>query len=92
MPYIYVENLEDGQEEANVYTQDDIDKANERIAELEQQRDTAIERAVDAENKLRESKEKYANTFFSKSKVPEHPKKQTVNVGAQSLEELFGME
>jgi hypothetical protein len=92
MPYIYVENLEEGQEEANVYTQEDIDKANERITELEQQRDTAIERAVDAENKLRESKEKYANTFFNKSKAPEVTKSEPVNVGVQTLEELFGME
>ena len=92
MPYIYVENLEDGQEEADVYTQEDLDKANNRIEELEQQRDAAIERAIDAEKQLRESREKYANTFFSKSKAPMSMKKEPVNLGVQSLDELFGME
>ena len=93
MPYIYVENLEDGQEEANVFTQEEMEQANSRIAELEEQRDTAIDRAVDAENNYKELKDKYARTFLSKSKEPLNaPKIQSEKIGAQSLEELFGTE
>lgn len=89
MPYIYVETLEEGQEEVEVFTQDDINELNSKIQELENQRDAAIDRAVEAEKNYSETRKKYADTFLKSSKPSQHVNKP-VNIPPQSLNDLFG--
>lgn len=43
----------------------------ESLADMEKQRDDAIQRAVDAEASLKEQKQKYADAFFASNKQPE---------------------
>ena len=43
----------------------------ESLADMEKQRDDAIQRAVDAEKSLKEQKQKYVDAFFASSKQPE---------------------
>ena len=49
----------------------------ESLADMEKQRDDAIQRAVDAEKSLKEQKQKYVDAFFASSKHPEQ--KETVD-------------
>lgn len=89
MPYIYVENLEEGQEEAPVIERTEHDALQQQLEETRAQRDQAIERAEAAEKGWREAKEKYANTFLTTpARIIENhmPKKATT---AQSVSELF---
>lgn len=43
----------------------------ESLADMEKQRDDAIQRAVDAEASLKEQKQKYVDAFFASNKQPE---------------------
>lgn len=43
----------------------------ESLADMEKQRDDAIQRAVDAEASLKEQKQKYVDAFFSSNKQPD---------------------
>lgn len=43
----------------------------ESLADMEKQRDDAIQRAVDAEASLKEQKQKYVDAFFASNKRPE---------------------
>lgn len=43
----------------------------ESLADMEKQRDDAIQRAVDAEASLKEQKQKYVDAFFGSNKQPE---------------------
>lgn len=43
----------------------------ESLADMEKQRDDAIQRALDAEASLKEQKQKYVDAFFSSSKQPD---------------------
>lgn len=43
----------------------------ESLADMEKQRDEAIQRAVDAEASLKEQKQKYVDAFFASSKQPD---------------------
>ena len=43
----------------------------ESLADMEKQRDEAIQRAVDAEASLKEQKQKYVDAFFASDKQPE---------------------
>ena len=43
----------------------------ESLADMEKQRDDAIQRAVDAEASLKEQKQKYVDAFFAGNKQPE---------------------
>lgn len=90
MPYLYVEELEEGQEEADVVERSVHDSVLESLRTAEQMRDDAISRAEAAEGDLRKQKEKYANTFLSKKPesgdpVP-HPKPE---IPPQSFSDLF---
>lgn len=42
----------------------------ESLADMEKQRDDAIQRAVDAEASLKEQKQKYVDAFFASNKQP----------------------
>ena len=88
MPFIFVEELQDGQEEAQVIEQSVHNEILRQLEDAREQRDQAIERAEIAEKGWRESKEKYANTFLTTpSKIVDNsmPRKIT----AQSVSELF---
>jgi hypothetical protein len=43
----------------------------ESLADMEKQRDDAIQRAVDAEASLKEQKQKYVDAFFASNKHPD---------------------
>lgn len=87
MPYIYVETLEEGQEPADVVERAEFDSLNEMLGQAQDQRDQAIERAVNAESDYSKMRQKYADTFL---RTPSQTKPaETANL-PQSLEELFG--
>lgn len=50
----------------------------ESLADMEKQRDEAIQRAVDAEASLKEQKQKYVDAFFASNKQPD-PKEPVDN-------------
>ena len=88
MPYVFVEELQEGQEEADVIERTEHDALQQQLEETRTQRDQAIERAETAEKGWRESKEKYANTFLTTpSKIVENHTPRTLT--AQSVKELF---
>lgn len=45
--------------------------SSESLADMEKQRDDAIQRALDAEASLKEQKQKYVDAFFASNKQPE---------------------
>jgi hypothetical protein len=49
----------------------------ESLADMEKQRDDAIQRAVDAEDSLKEQKQKYVDAFFASNK--QHDVKEPVD-------------
>ena len=88
MPYVYVEQVEEGMQEADVVERSDLDTIKEELESIKNQRDEAIERAVKAEEDYGKMREKYANTFLSNKPKPiKEPK--PLNLAPQSLEELF---
>ena len=89
MPYIYVENLEEGQEEADVIERSEISDIQIQLEEAKSQRDMAIERAVKAEDDYSKMREKYANTFLGKPRQSEPSRSKPENLMPQSIEELF---
>lgn len=90
MPYIYVEELEEGQEEAPVIERTEHDALMQELEEIREQRDSAIERAETAEKGWREAKEKYANTFLTTPSKIVNDNTQ-IKRSAQSVSELFNM-
>lgn len=88
MPYIFVEELPEEVEEADVVERSELDSAITERDEARTQRDEAIERAVSAENDLAKQKEKYANTFLSKK--PEKKEEPTLSKPV-GLSNLFGL-
>lgn len=73
MPYVFVEVLDEGMEEADVVERSELDNAITERDAAREQRDQAIERADKAETDLTAQKEKYANTFLSRSRQkPKH--------------------
>ena len=71
MPYVFVEELIEGLEEADVVERSELETITSERDEARQQRDDAIERAVKAESDLTAQKEKFANTFFQqRSQMP----------------------
>ena len=89
MPYIVLEELEEGQEEADVVERSKFDELSEQLKSVTEQRDEAIDRAVNAENDYAAMRQKYADTFLQKPR-PQQAKSKPENVPPQSLAELFG--
>ena len=88
MPFVFVDELQEGQEEAQVVEQGVHDELSRQLEEVREQRDKAIERAETAEKGWQEAKEKYANTFLTTpSKIIENHKPR--NLSAQSVKDLF---
>lgn len=87
MPYIFVEELEEGQEAAEVVDKSEYDTLDSLYQEAQNQRDAAIERAVNAESDYSKMRQKYADTFL---KTPSKIQKQTPeSILPQSIDELF---
>lgn len=74
MPYVFMEELPEGFEEADVVERSELDSITTERDEARQQRDSAIERAEQAEGDLQAQKEKYANTFLSSQRKNPEPK------------------
>lgn len=91
MAYIFVDEIPDGFEEAEVVSKQDFDNLQANLNEVIQQRDEAVERAVNAEEGWQKSREKFANTFLSTpSKLAEDDDSaEKINLTAQSFESLF---
>lgn len=71
MPYVYMDELPDGMEEAIVYSEEDY---NGVTAQLEQVQAESAELAIERDNLAREldaAKTKFANAFLSS---PQHAK------------------
>ena len=90
MPYVFVDELPDGVEEANVVPLSDYDSLQQDLADMTNQRDEAIERAVTAEEGWKKSKEKFANTFLSTpTSIKDDKAQEPLNLTAQNIESLF---
>ena len=68
MPYVFVEELAEGQEEADVVERSQLDEVMESLRTAETMRDSAIQRAEQSESALAAQKKKYAETFLSTPK------------------------
>lgn len=96
MPYILVETLPDGVEEADVVTREEYESVVAERDSTMQQRDDALQRIVEAEQEVRDTKARYADAILSagqKPTVPE-PKRNSVTKPklTMSTSDLFGEE
>ncbi|MBR2553450.1 MAG: hypothetical protein IKE94_01200 [Aeriscardovia sp.] len=91
MPYVFVEELQEDQEQADVIERTEFERVSDELEEMREQRDTAIERAEIAEKGWREAKQKYADTFLTTpAKIIEnHNGDKSEPLTAQSIKELF---
>ncbi len=90
MAYIFVEEIPEGFEEAEVIPIDDYNNLQETLNETIKQRDEAVERAVTAEEGWQKAREKFANTFLSTpAKIKEEESAEKINLTAQSFDSLF---
>lgn len=94
MPYIYVEELPEGTEAANVVEQEHYDALADELATAAGQRDEALEQLAESRKETRAAKAKYAKYVLdggSKDKdedqKPEAPRAEGMTVG-----KLFGKE
>lgn len=76
MPYVFVEELGDGQEEADVVERTQFDEVMESLHTAETMRDSAIQRAEQSERDLAAQKRKYAETFLSKPPIQQGSKNE----------------
>lgn len=88
MPYVFVEELPEDAEEADVVERSELDSTITERDEARSQRDEAIERAEAAESDLEKQREKYANTFLSRKREPEPNNDYKKPMGMSSL---FGL-
>ena len=65
MPYIYVDELPEGTEEADVVSREDYDSVATQRDEFESQRDDALAQIEEARSQVREAKAKYADMVLS---------------------------
>lgn len=65
MPYIEVETLPEGVEEADVVSRADYDSVIQERDSTIQQRDDALTRIEEAEKEVRETKARYADAILS---------------------------
>lgn len=90
MPYIYVDEIPEEVEEAQVVEQSEFDNLQNDYEIVIAQRDEAIGRAEVAEAALKESKQKYANAFLSTpARIDNDESGEKVNLTAQSIDSLF---
>ena len=93
MPYIYVDEVPEGTEAAEVVSQENYNSLAEELAATMGQRDEALQHLEESRRQTREAKAKYAKYVLDGSKPqdedqkPEAPKAQGMTVGR-----LFGKE
>lgn len=89
MPYVFVEEIQDGQEEADVVTREDFESVSQSLFDANSNIESLTDRAIKAESDLDALRRKYANAFM---KTPV-PSKEDLGVkpdtGAHTFEELF---
>ncbi len=93
MPYIYVEEVPEGTEAAEVVSQENYDSLAEELAATMGQRDEALQHLEESRKETRAAKAKYAKYILDGDKSkdedqkPETPKAEGMTVG-----KLFGKE
>ena len=91
MPYIFVEEPEDGVEYAEVVSVEDFNALQASFDDMVSQRDAAIERAEAGETEAKRMKDKYANRFLTTAAQAKRDLKDDVerDSGPRSFAELF---
>lgn len=93
MPYIYVDELPEGVEEADVIARSDYDAIVEERNTTIEQRDSALSQIEDSRKEVRDIKAKYADYILSSSsKKPDEQKPEQQNIKSSlpvSVSELF---
>lgn len=90
MPYIYVEEVAEDMEVADVVERSEYDKVIEERDAYEKQRDDAIAKVSDAEKEVRDTKAKYADYILGGAgKAPDTKPAPKVEHGALSARDLF---
>ena len=97
MPYIEVEVLPDGTEEADVVTRAEFEAVLAERDSTIQQRDDALTRIEEAEKEVRDTKAKYADAILSFTKNTQTRDKQKAASSVEpkltmSTSQLFGGE
>lgn len=94
MPYIYVEEVPEGTEAAEVVSQEHYDTLADELAATVGQRDEALQHLEESRKETRAAKAKYAKYVLdggtkdkSEDQKPEAPKAEGMTVG-----KLFGKE
>lgn len=89
MPYVFVEELSEGQEEADVVTREDFESVSQSLLDANSDIESLTDRAIKAEGDLDTLRRKYANAFM-KTPVPSTEDLTTKpDTGAHTFEELF---
>jgi hypothetical protein len=92
MPYVFYEELPEGMEEADVVERAELDSTLSELETAREQRDQAIERAESAEDSLRKSREKYANTFLKSPRPRGGEPEPQAQIGPTSISDLFKLD
>ena len=92
MPYIYVDEVPEGAEVADVVTREEHDTLNERYTETQERVDRLVESLEQAREDVRQAKAKYADYILGvsqrdtdKKKEPEVVPTPTLPVSAKEL-------
>ena len=89
MPYVFVEELPEGAEEADVVSREDFESVSQSLFDANVSIEGLADRAIQAENDLGALRRKYANAFM-KTPVPSKDDLGTPpDTGAHSFAELF---
>lgn len=94
MPYIYVEEVPEGTEAADVVEQKHYDALAEELATAADQRDEALQQLAESRKETRAAKAKYAKYILdggTKDK-DEDQKPEAPRVEGMTVEKLFGKE
>lgn len=71
MPYLFVDELPEGAEEADVVSHADYDAIAEELAGVTAQRDEAMEQIAEARREAKDARGKYASLMLEMGKHPQ---------------------
>ena len=94
MPYVFVDEVPEGMELADVVERAEHESLLDSLKTAENMRDDAIQKAEELEKELHEQKRKYAETFLSKPKqnsIPLNNDFVEPEHAPQSFAELFNL-
>lgn len=86
MPYIFVDEVPEGADEADVVSREDYDTVAESLRDMEVQRDSAVSKGVELEGELKTVRDAYAKAFIT-NPVPKQEPEPIKQVS--SYDELF---